>query len=63
MAEPRRIVLGVTGSIAAHRAIDLASLLTGFYVSGFGAALWGSLIYSVFGVVIDLALQRLFSQR
>lgn len=28
MAEPRRIVLGVTGSIAAHRAIDLASLLT-----------------------------------
>ena len=40
-----------------------ASLLTGFYVSGFGAALLGSLIYSVFGVVIDLALQRLFSQR
>lgn len=30
MAEPQslRIVLGVTGSIAAHRAIDLASLLT-----------------------------------
>ena len=40
-----------------------ASLLTGFYVSGFGAALLGSLIYSVFGVVIDSALQRLFSQR
>ncbi|NBT54335.1 MAG: phage holin family protein [Betaproteobacteria bacterium] len=40
-----------------------ASLLNGFYVSGFGAALLGSLIYSMFGVVIDSALQRLFSQR
>ena len=40
-----------------------ASLLNGFYVSGFGAALLGSLIYSVFGVVIDSALQRMFSQR
>ena len=40
-----------------------ASLLNGFSVSGFGAALLGSLIYSVFGVVIDSALQRLFSQR
>jgi putative membrane protein len=40
-----------------------AGLLNGFYVSGFGAALLGSLIYSVFGVVIDSALQRLFSQR
>jgi putative membrane protein len=40
-----------------------ASLLNGFYVSGFGAALLGSLIYSAFGVVIDSALQRLFSQR
>ena len=40
-----------------------ASLLNGFFVSGFGAALLGSLIYSTFGVVIDSALQRLFSQR
>ena len=40
-----------------------ASLLNGFYVSGFGAALLGSLIYSAFGVVIDSALQRLFSKR
>jgi putative membrane protein len=40
-----------------------ASLLNGFYVSGFGAALVGSLIYSGVGVVIDSALQRLFSQR
>ena len=28
MSEPKKIVLGVSGSIAAHRAIDLASLLT-----------------------------------
>lgn len=28
MSHPKHIVLGVTGSIAAHRAIDLASLLT-----------------------------------
>jgi phosphopantothenoylcysteine synthetase/decarboxylase len=27
-ADPRRIVLGVTGSIAAHKAVDLASQLT-----------------------------------
>ena len=40
-----------------------ASLLNGFYVNGFGAALLGSLIYSMFGVVIDSALQRLFSKR
>lgn len=37
-----------------------AGVLDGFHVSGFGAALLGSLIYSVLGVVIDLALQRLF---
>ncbi len=28
MSEPKHIVLGVSGSIAAHKAIDLASLLT-----------------------------------
>ena len=38
-----------------------ASLLAGFNVSGFGAALIGSLIYTVLGIVIDSALQRLFS--
>lgn len=37
-----------------------ASLLDGFYVRGFSAALVGSLIYSVFGVLIDSAFQRLF---
>lgn len=36
-----------------------ASVLSGFHVSGFGAALLGSLIYSVLGIVIDSALQRL----
>ncbi|MGV3754152.1 MAG: flavoprotein, partial [Verrucomicrobiota bacterium] len=28
MSKPKNIVLGVTGSIAAHKAVDLASLLT-----------------------------------
>jgi putative membrane protein len=37
-----------------------ASLLDGFHVNGFGAALLGSLIYSVFGLIIDSALERLF---
>ena len=37
-----------------------AGLLDGFNVTGFGAALIGSLIYSALGVVIDSALQRLF---
>ena len=37
-----------------------AGVLDGFHVSGFGAALLGSLIYSVMGIVIDSALQRLF---
>ena len=37
-----------------------ANVLEGFHVRGFGAALLGSLIYSVMGIVIDSALQRLF---
>ena len=37
-----------------------AGLLDGFWVSGFGSALLGSLIYSALGVLIDAALQRLF---
>jgi putative membrane protein len=37
-----------------------AGLLDGFWVSGFGSALLGSLIYSAFGVLIDAALERLF---
>lgn len=37
-------------------------MLSGFHVSGFGAALVGSLIYSVLGIVIDSALQSLFSK-
>ena len=39
-----------------------ASLLDGFNVSGFGAALIGSLIYSLAGMVIDVAVERLFTQ-
>jgi putative membrane protein len=37
-----------------------AGMLPGFHVTGFGAALLGSLIYSVLGIIIDSALQRLF---
>lgn len=38
-----------------------ASVLDGFAVAGFGAALIGSLLYSLCGVVIDAAVERLFS--
>ena len=37
-----------------------ASLLDGFEVRGFTAALIGSLIYSLIGMVIESALERLF---
>ena len=38
-----------------------ASLLDGFNVNGFAAALIGSLIYSLCGMLIDVAVERLFS--
>lgn len=37
-----------------------ASLLPGLHVAGFGAALIGSLVYSACGMVIDVAVERLF---
>ncbi|MBL0421202.1 phage holin family protein [Ramlibacter sp. AW1] len=40
-----------------------SGLLQGFQVRGFGAALLGSLIYSFLGVIIDSALERLFSKK
>jgi putative membrane protein len=39
-----------------------ASVLEGLSVTGFGAALIGSLIYSLCGIVIDVALERLFDR-
>jgi putative membrane protein len=39
-----------------------AELLSGLSVTGFGAALVGSLIYSLCGMVIDVAMERLFSR-
>ena len=39
-----------------------ASILDGFNVTGFGAALIGSLIYTACGVVIDAAIERLFAR-
>ncbi len=40
-----------------------AALLGGLYVAGFGAALIGSLLYSLCGMVIDVALERVFAPR
>lgn len=40
-----------------------SGLLEGFHVRGFGAALVGSLFYSLLGVVIDSALERLFAKQ
>lgn len=37
-----------------------AQVLDGLSVTGFGAALIGSLIYSACGLIIDVALERLF---
>jgi len=39
-----------------------ASVLDGFHASCFGAALLGSLIYSLIGLVVDSALERLFAK-
>jgi len=39
-----------------------ASMLDGFNVAGFWAALIGSLIYSLCGMVIDTAVESLFSR-
>ncbi len=40
----------------------VASMLGGFQVSSFGAALVGSVIYSLFGMLIDTLVERLFPQ-
>lgn len=40
-----------------------SGVMSGFRVNGFGAALVGSLIYSVSGLVIESALERLFSKK
>lgn len=40
-----------------------ASILDGLSVNSFMAALLGSLVYSICGVVIDVAIERLFSPK
>jgi putative membrane protein len=40
-----------------------ASLLAGFHVNGFVAALIGSVLYSLCGLVIDAAMERMFVRR
>ncbi len=37
-----------------------ASVLSGLHVDGFGAALIGSILYSLCGLVIDAAMERLY---
>jgi len=39
-----------------------AGVLDGFNVSSFGAALIGSLLYTLCGMVIDVAMERLFQR-
>jgi putative membrane protein len=39
-----------------------ASVLDGFHVKGFGAALIGSVLYSLCGMVIDVATERIFTR-
>ena len=39
-----------------------AAVLNGFHVQGFGAALVGSVLYSLCGMVIDVAMERLFQR-
>lgn len=40
-----------------------AGVLEGFHVRGFVAALVGSLIYTLLGVIIESALERLFAKK
>ncbi len=40
-----------------------ASVIDGFHVAGFVAALIGSVLYSLCGLVIDVAMERLFVKR
>jgi putative membrane protein len=39
-----------------------ASVLEGFHVTGFVAALVGSLLYSLCGLVVDAAMERIFAR-
>ena len=39
-----------------------AGLLSGFRVTGFGAALIGSVIYSIASTIIDVAIEHLFEE-
>jgi putative membrane protein len=40
-----------------------ASVLSGLHVTGFGAALVGSLLYSLCALVIDMAMEALFNRK
>ena len=40
-----------------------SAVLDGFHVRGFGAALLGSVLYTLCGMVIESALERLFAKK
>ena len=39
-----------------------SGLLSGFHVTGFWAAVWGAILYSLLGIAIESLLARLFPQ-
>ena len=39
-----------------------SGMLSGFHVTGFWAAVWGSMLYSLLGLAIESLLARLFPQ-
>jgi len=52
-------VLGLINALMFYFA---ASVLDGLHVAGFVAALIGSLLYSLCGMVIDVAMERMFAR-
>ena len=47
--------------MTAGATVRILGIDPGLRVTGFGAALVGSLIYSLAGVVIDVAIERVFA--
>ena len=59
----RRMKTLLRWALLAAALLRVANLYSGVTVAGFGAALVGSLLYSLCGVVIDAALERLFDRK
>ena len=56
------LVSGLKWTILLSGAMTASGLLGGLQVSGFWAAVWGALLYSACGLVIDSLLARFFPQ-